>query len=99
MESFYPTFFIIIIALAITKRNNMMHHTMRISRKRKERRKMDNSLLLRYQNKVCIISANGYISGVVGKVIEVSDNWITVEDKKGKVTTFNCDYISSIREK
>ncbi len=60
---------------------------------------MDNSILSKYIGKECIVQANGYIAGVVGKVIEVSESWITVEDKKGKLTTFNCDYISSIREK
>lgn len=60
---------------------------------------MDNSLLSVYIGKECIIQANGYVTGVVGKVTAVSSNWISVEDKKGKLTTVNCDYISSIREK
>ena len=99
MKSFFPVFFIILIALAIAKRNNLQLQIMKISKRRKEHKRMDNSLLLRYKDKECIITANGYISGIVGKVIEVSENWITVEDKKGKLTSFNCDYISSIKEK
>ena len=98
MESFIPVFFILFVVLMTQKRNNLQLHLMRI-RRRKEYKKMDNSALLRYVGKDCIIQANGYIAGLVGKVIEVSDSWITVEDKKGKLTTFNCDYISSIKEK
>lgn len=99
MESFFPAFFIIIVALAAIKRNNLQLQLMRIRKRRKECKEMDNSILLRYIGKECIVQANGYIAGLVGKVIEVSEHWITVEDKKGKLTTFNCDYISSIKEK
>ena len=99
MESFFPAFFIIIVALAAIKRNNLQLQLMRIRKRRKECRAMDNSILSKYIGKECIVQANGYIAGLVGKVIEVSEHWITVEDKKGKLTTFNCDYISSIKEK
>ena len=99
MESFIPVFFILFVVLMTQKRNNLQLHLMRIRKRRKEYKKMDNSALLRYVGKDCIIQANGYIAGLVGKVIELSDSWITVEDKKGKLTTFNCDYISSIKEK
>lgn len=99
MESFFPVFFVIIVALATIKRNNLQLQIMKIRKRRKEHKKMDNSALLRYVGKDCVIQANGYIAGLVGKVVEVSENWITVEDKKGKLTTFNCDYISSIKEK
>ena len=99
MEPFIPVFFILFVVLMTQKRNNLQLHLMRIRKRRKEYKKMDNSALLRYVGKDCIIQANGYIAGLVGKVIEVSDSWITVEDKKGKLTTFNCDYISSIKEK
>ena len=98
MESFFPVFFILIVVLMSQKRNN--EQTQRIiKRRRKEKTAMDNSILSRYIGKECIVQANGYIAGVVGKVTEVSGNWISVEDKKGKLTTFNCDYISSIKEK
>ncbi|MBQ3537390.1 MAG: hypothetical protein IJA39_02325 [Clostridia bacterium] len=99
MEAYFPVFFIILVALAIERRNRLQLQIMRIRKRRKERKIMDNSILLRYKDKECIITANGYLSGIVGKVIEVSENWITVEDKKGKLTSFNCDYISSIKEK
>lgn len=99
MESFFPAFFIIIAALAAIKRNNLQLQLMRIRKRRKECKEMDNSILLRYIGKECIVQANGYIAGLVGKVVEVSENWITLEDKKGRLTTFNCDYISSIKEK
>ena len=99
MESFIPVFFILFVVLMTQKRNSLLLQLMRIRKRRKEYKEMDNSALLRYVGKDCIIQANGYIAGLVGKVIEVSDSWITVEDKKGKLTTFNCDYISSIKEK
>ena len=98
MESFFPVFFILFVVLMSQKRNNEQIQRI-IKRRRKEKTVMDNSILSRYIGKECIVQANGYIAGVVGKVTEVSGNWISVEDKKGKLTTFNCDYISSIKEK
>ena len=99
MESFFPVFFILIVVFGTIRRNQLLFRIKKTQKKRKENRKMDNSSLMRYKDKECVISANGYISGLVGKIIEISENWITVEDKKGKLTTFNCDYISSIKEK
>ncbi|MBO5396560.1 MAG: hypothetical protein J6A97_06730 [Clostridia bacterium] len=99
MESFFPAFFIIITAILMSQRKNLQFQIMKIRKRRKENKKMDNSILSKYIGKECIVQANGYIAGVVGKVTEVSENWISVEDKKGKLTTFNCDYISSIKEK
>ncbi len=99
MSAFFPAFFILIVALGASQRNNLQLQITKIRKRRRDNKKMDNSLLLRYKGKECIISANGYIAGLAGKVIEISENWITIEDKKGKLTTFNCDYISSIKEK
>ena len=100
MSSFIPAFFILTLVIA---NQNRYHETnmrmIRLRRRRKEGKAMDNSILARYMGKECTVMSNGYISGVTGTVREISENWITLEDKKGKVTTFNCDYISSIREK
>lgn len=98
MESFFPVFFILFVVLLTQKRINQQIGQI-IRRRRKEHKTMDNSILSRYIGKECVIQANGYVAGIVGKVTEVSGNWISVEDKKGKLITFNCDYISSIKEK
>ncbi len=96
METFFPLFVLFVVFM--TQQKNDQRQQI-IKRKRKEHGKMDNSLLSRYIGKECVIQTNGYIAGIVGKVTEVSGNWISVEDKKGKMITFNCDYISSIKEK
>ena len=98
MESFLPVFFILFVVLAAQKRNNQQIRQIK-QHKRKEHEAMDNSMLSKYIGKECVVQANGYVAGIVGKVTEVSGNWISVEDKKGKSITFNCDYISSIKEK
>lgn len=99
MNAFFPALFILFIAIGAIKRNDLQLQIKKIRKRRKEQKTVDNSLLMRYIGKECIVQANGYIAGLVGKIIEVSGNWITIEDKKGKLTTFNCDYISSIKEK
>lgn len=99
MNGYIPVIFVLIVAVVLLNSSNRQQHISRQSKRRKEQSKMDNSLLSAYIGKECIIQANGYISGVVGKVTAVQGNWISVEDKKGKLTTVNCDYVSSIREK
>ncbi len=99
MNSFYPVFFILFVLFITAKGIESQRKIIKASKRRKENEKMDNSALSRYIGKICTIQANGYIAGLQGKITDVSGNWITVEDKKGKLTTFNCDYVSSVKEK
>lgn len=100
MSSFIPAFTVLTVAI---QNQNRFHETnmrmIRIRKRKKEGETMNNSILSKYMGKEVTVMSNGYISGVAGTVKEISENWITLEDKKGKQTTFNCDYISSIREK
>ncbi len=100
MNTFIPVF--TVLNAATQNRNKAYDANMRMIRVRKKRKEgeaMNNSVLSQYLDKEVTVMSNGYISGIVGTVKEISDNWISLEDKKGKRTAFNCDYISSIREK
>lgn len=47
--------------------------------------------------KRCIISTGGMNGSFQGTVIEITDNWLKIENK-GIVDLINCDYIQNIRE-
>ena len=55
-----------------------------------------NELIKTFIGKNVIIS--GYSSGVEGTITKIEDNWIEVEDRKGKKQLVNCDFVSRIQE-
>lgn len=99
MSTFTPALLILLVIIITARENENRRRILKASQRRKGQIKMDNSALTKYLGKFCIIQANGFVSGLQGTITEVSGNWITVENKKGKFTTVNCDYVSSIREK
>jgi hypothetical protein len=62
---------------------------------RRERAKMTNEVIRKYIGSTCTISS-GSFAAVTGKIIEVNENWIEVETKKGRELV-NADYIQSIK--
>ena len=56
-----------------------------------------NELIKNYIGKEVIIYTHSS-SGVTGTVTRIEDNWIEVEDRKGKKQLVNCDYISRIKD-
>jgi len=59
---------------------------------------MANEAIKKYIGEVCNIFATGAlgINVEVGKIIDVNENWIEVETKKGN-ELINADYIQSIK--
>ena len=55
-----------------------------------------NELIKTFIGKNVIIS--GYSTGTEGIITKIEDNWIEVEDRKGKKQLVNCDYISRIKD-
>lgn len=57
---------------------------------------MTNELIKKYIGKTCNISTGSFGTNVIGKIIDVNDNWIEVETKKGK-ELINAEFIQSIK--
>jgi len=57
---------------------------------------MTNELIKKYIGKNCRISTGSFGTNSVGKIIEVNENWIEVETKKG-VEIINAEFIQSIK--
>ncbi len=59
---------------------------------------MTNEVVSKYIGKNCKISTGSYGTTVVGKIVNVNENWIEVETKKG-IELVNADFIQSIKIK
>lgn len=65
-------------------------------RKRKGVVEMINELIKKYIGKNCLISTGSFGANVKGKIIDVNENWLEVETKKGK-ELINAEFIQSIK--
>ena len=66
------------------------------NRKRKGVVEMTNELIKRYIGKICLISTGSFGTNVKGKIIDVNENWLEVETKKGS-ELINAEFIQSIK--
>ncbi|SNS17224.1 hypothetical protein SAMN05446037_1005101 [Anaerovirgula multivorans] len=65
-------------------------------KKRKGVAAMTNEVIKKYIGKNCKISTGSFGTNVVGKIIDVNENWIEVETKKGK-ELINADFIQNVK--
>jgi hypothetical protein len=59
---------------------------------------MTNEVIKKYIGKRCKISTGSFGTNVEGEIINVNENWLEVETKKGK-ELINADFIQSIKVK
>lgn len=59
---------------------------------------MTNELIKKYIGENCKISTGSLGTTVVGRIIEVNENWVEIETKKGH-ELINADFIQSIKIK
>ncbi len=67
-------------------------------KKRKGVITMTNEIIKKYIGLNCKISTGSYGSNVVGTILEVNENWIEVETKRGK-ELINADFVQNIKVK
>lgn len=65
-------------------------------KKRKGVASMTNEILIKVIGKFCKISTGSLGTNVTGKVIDIKDNWLEVETRKG-IEMINADFIQSIK--
>lgn len=59
---------------------------------------MTNEVIKKYIGKNCKISTGSFGTTVIGKIIDVNENWIEVETNKGNELV-NADFVQSIKIK
>jgi len=57
---------------------------------------MTNEVIKKYIGKNCRISTGSFGTNVVGKIIDVNENWIEIQTKKG-IEIINAEFIQSIK--
>ena len=67
-------------------------------KRRKRRIAMTNELIAKYVGRDCYITTGTMGVSVTGKIIEVNENWIEVQTKKG-AEILNLDFIQNIKLK
>ncbi len=67
-------------------------------KRKKGRVAMTNEMIAKYVGRNCYITTGTMGVSVTGKIIEVNENWIEVQTRKG-VEILNLDFIQNIRLK
>lgn len=93
----YMPLFILFFVIVPQKRE-MERAVLLIKKKRKGVIIMTNEVIKKYIGKICKISSGSLGTNVVGKIIDVNENWLEVETKKGS-ELINADFIQSIKVK
>jgi hypothetical protein len=65
-------------------------------KKRKGAIIMTNEVIKKYVGRNCRISTGSFGTNVIGKIIDVNENWIEIETKKGN-ELINAEFIQSIK--
>ena len=63
---------------------------------REGRDEVTNEIIVKCIGKVCVMSYGTLGSNITGRIIEVKDNWVEVDTKKGKAM-LNLDYVQNIK--
>lgn len=89
---------IFVLFFIILPQQSQMRRTIMLkSKRRKGLTTMTNEILKKYVGKICRISSGSFGTNVIGKIIDVNENWIEIETKKGS-ELINAEYIQSIKE-
>ncbi|GAA0178391.1 hypothetical protein SH2C18_14570 [Clostridium sediminicola] len=95
--SIYLPIFILLFVILPQQRN--MHKSAIIKmKKRKGERILVNEIIKKYIGQNCQVSTGSFGISVVGKIINVDENWIEIETKKGN-EIINSEFIQSIKIK
>lgn len=93
--SIYLPVFVLLFVILPQQRRVQESLVLKI-KKRRGVRPVANEIIKKYLGENCKISTGSLGTTVIGKIIEVNENWIEVETKKG-AELVNADFIQSIK--
>ncbi len=88
----------VIFFVIIPQHREMQRAVLLKTKKRKGVITMTNEVIKKYIGMNCKISTGSFGTTVVGKIIDVNENWLEVETKKGK-ELINADFVQNIKVK
>jgi hypothetical protein len=87
---------IVIFVMIIPQQRELQRRIIHRIHKRKGIQPMTNELLQKHIGKRCKISTGSYGTTITGKLLEVKENWVEVETRKGN-ELINAEYIQNIK--
>ncbi len=87
---------IIIFLIVLPQQSEMQRILIMKMRKRKGLEKMTNEMLKKYTGMECTISTGSFGNTVKGVIIDVQENWVEIETKRGK-ELINAEFVQSIK--
>lgn len=89
---------LIIFFIVIPQQREVQRYIVSKNSKKRRETVMTNEVVNKYIGKNCKISTGSYGTTVVGKIVNVNENWIEIETKKG-IELINAEFIQSIKIK
>lgn len=87
---------VVIFLIVLPQERSIQNLVIRKIRMKREGIIMTNELIKKCIGKNCWVSAGSFGTSVVGKIIEVNENWIEIETKKGS-QLINTEFVQSIK--
>lgn len=91
---YMPVF--ILLFVIIPQQNQLQAQAIRMRVKRRRMRSMNHELLHKYIGRVCKVTTGSYGSTATGKILDIKENWIELETRKG-IELMNAEFIQSIK--
>ena len=88
----------ILLFVIIPQQREMQKAVLLKMKKRKGAITMTNEVIKKYIGMNCRISTGSFGTNVEGKIVDVNENWLEVETRKGK-ELINADFIQNIKVK
>lgn len=94
MAIYLPIF--VLLFVIIPQQNQMQVQAAKMITKRRRRRTLDHELIKKYIGRECKITTGSYGTTTKGKVLDVKENWIEIETKKG-IELMNAEFVQNIK--
>lgn len=91
---YLPAF--ILLFIIIPQQNQMQALAAKHNINRRRRRIMNHEMIKKYIGKECKITTGSYGSTASGKILDVRENWIELETKKG-IELMNAEFVQNIK--
>ncbi len=86
----------ILLFIIIPQQNQMQALAAKHNIKRRRMSKLSHEMIKKYIGKVCKITTGSYGSTTSGKVLDVKENWIELETRKG-IELMNAEFVQNIK--
>ncbi len=91
----YMPLFILFFVI-FPQQSQMQSQASRMITKKRRARKLNHELIKKYIGRVCKITTGSYGTTTSGKILDVTENWIEIETRKG-IELMNAEFVQNIK--